>query len=148
MVPANQRRELQQVAQLGAFTALWSPWIIAELNRVLTWQWIARRAAGSPAVALSTASLRACSHAAQQMMQLLIVTMELVDPRPPYPIPWPTLHDPGDHPIWATAKLGQAQYVISENTRHFPPAGADGHHVYEAIEYLRGQDFLRLLEQR
>lgn len=28
------RRDLQQAAQIGVFNAFWSPWIIAELNRV------------------------------------------------------------------------------------------------------------------
>lgn len=36
------RRDLQQAAQLGLFAGIWSPWIIAELNRVLTWDWIRR----------------------------------------------------------------------------------------------------------
>jgi hypothetical protein len=35
LVPPMLRRELQQAAQLGLFTVIWSPWIIAELNRVL-----------------------------------------------------------------------------------------------------------------
>ena len=36
LVPARLRRDLQQAAELGAVTAIWSPWIIAELNRVLS----------------------------------------------------------------------------------------------------------------
>ena len=38
LVPPGLRRDLQNAAQEGAFEALWSPWIIAELNRVLTWK--------------------------------------------------------------------------------------------------------------
>ncbi|MGZ6322297.1 MAG: hypothetical protein ACXWQR_23690 [Ktedonobacterales bacterium] len=36
LVSTRLRRELQTAAQVGIFTAYWSPWIIAELNRVLT----------------------------------------------------------------------------------------------------------------
>jgi hypothetical protein len=31
------RAELQELAFQGVFTALWLPWIIAELKRVLVW---------------------------------------------------------------------------------------------------------------
>jgi len=36
LVPVRLREDLQSLAQDGAFTALWSPWIISELHRVLT----------------------------------------------------------------------------------------------------------------
>ncbi|HEX6799069.1 MAG TPA: hypothetical protein VF116_15275 [Ktedonobacterales bacterium] len=47
--------------------------------------------------------------------------------------------------MWAAAKLTNAQYVISNNTRHFPPAQSDGRHVHEGIEYIGGDAFLALL---
>ncbi len=132
------RAELQQAAQLGIFTALWSPWIVAELHRVLTWDWIRRHGA-------SRISERRCSEAAKQMMSYLLLSFETVSPVPPYPSPWAGLADVWDHPIWAAAKVGQAHYVISENTRHYPPRQADGRHVYEGVEYLTGRAFLGLL---
>ena len=42
LVPPGMRRDLQESAQLGIFTAIWSPWSIAELTRVLTWRWLER----------------------------------------------------------------------------------------------------------
>src|SRR5690242_19336865 len=42
LVPSRMRRELQVAAQAGLYVGYWSPWIIAELNRVLTWRWIQR----------------------------------------------------------------------------------------------------------
>jgi hypothetical protein len=42
LVPSRVRRELQAAAQAGLYVGYWSPWIIAELNRVLTWRWIQR----------------------------------------------------------------------------------------------------------
>ena len=41
LVSPRLRRALQQRAQLGTFEAVWSPWIVAELNRVLVWRWLA-----------------------------------------------------------------------------------------------------------
>ncbi len=136
LVSAQLRRDLQQAAQLGAYTAVWSPWIIAELTRVLTWKWIARD------LNVSLANWRRCSVSAKTMMGLLIATFEVVTPAPPYPPVWETFTDSDDHPVWAAAKISAARYVISENTRHFPPPGRDGQHVHEGIEYLRGQEFL------
>src|SRR5271165_6426913 len=62
------RAELQELAFQGAFIAIWSPWIIAELDRVLVWQWITERTQGD----LSPANQRACSQAAKRMMTLLL----------------------------------------------------------------------------
>jgi hypothetical protein len=45
------------------YIGIWSPWIIAELNRVLTWDWIEH----------NRGSERACSLAAKKMMEFLVV---------------------------------------------------------------------------
>jgi len=140
LVPAVLREDLQALAQVGLFTGIWSPWIIAELNRVLTWKWI-RAAHGD----ISRTNEKACARAAKRMMELLLATFELVHPQPPYPPAWESLADVWDQPIWAAAKLGRAQYVVSENTRHFPPMGQPGFHSYEGITYLTGQAFIDLL---
>ncbi len=145
LVPARFRRDLQQAAQLRAFTAIWSPWIIAELNRVLTWQWIKRVHRGDTEADLSAANERRCAEAAKTMMQLLLPAFDVVTLLPPFPLAWDTLTDVWDHPIWAAAKLSGAQYVVSENSRHYPPRGNDGRHVYEGIKYLGAEDFLALL---
>ena len=103
-------------AQLGSFTAIWSPWTIAELNRVLVWRWIKHPSPGRQANDLSDANERRCAEAAKVMMQWLLPTFELVNPLPPYPPAWEQLADVWDHPVWATAKIGGAQYVVSENS--------------------------------
>lgn len=139
LVGTRQRRDLRDLALTGAFTALWSPWIIAELNRVLTWRWIDHTGQD-----LSQANRTRCADAAKTMMDLLLATFELVDPRPPYPPAWETLTDQRDYPIWATAVVGGAQYVVSDNTHDYPPRGSDGRHVYRDIEYISGADFLAL----
>jgi len=134
------RRELQQAAQLDLFVGVWSPWIIAELNRVLTWQWIEYSGGDT-----SRPNERRCSEAAKTMMELLLATFELVNPRPPYPPAWDKLGDEWDLPIWAAAVEGRARYVVSENSSDFPPA-REGRHTHEGIEYVTGRAFLDLLD--
>lgn len=46
-------------------------------------------------------------------------------------------------PIWATAVEGAAQYVVSNNRHDYPPPQEDGWYVYQGIEYISGEDFLR-----
>src|SRR5207248_687760 len=108
------RKMLQIHAALDNFTGIWSPWIIAELTRVLTWQWVMRH--GS-----TPAEWRRCGESCKKMMEILLPTFELVTPLPPYPIAWASLEDQWDLPVWAAAVEGHAEYVISENIRDFPP---------------------------
>jgi len=145
LVPARLRRELQQAAQIGAFTAIWSPWIVAELNRVLVWRWIKDAPPNRSPNDLTDANERRCGAAAKVMMEWLLPSFELVAPLPPYPPVWTTLRDQWDHPVWAAARLGHANFVVSENTHDYPPMQSDGRHIYEGVEYLRGAAFLSLL---
>lgn len=137
LVPARLRAELQALAQDGAFMAIWSPWIIAEMHRTLTWQWLERTAvsvttADSTSVTacdLTLVNWKQCGESAKRMMEILPATphRDLVDPRPPYPPAWETLDDMWDEPIWAAAIVGRAHYVVSNN-----------HHILlEAIEAAR-----------
>ncbi|HKV83741.1 MAG TPA: PIN domain-containing protein [Ktedonobacterales bacterium] len=139
------RRDLQQAAQLDLFEGYWSPWIIAELNRVLTWHWIEHVSTAGPTPDLSRQNQDRCGHAAKMMMEILLTTFKLVDPLPPYPPAWAALDDEWDMPIWAAARKADAQYVVSENTSDFPPADAVGRHIHDGIEYLRASAFLALV---
>lgn len=67
------RRELQQLTEEGLFVGIWSPWIIAELYRVLTWRWIKDKG-------MSAESQRECSRQAKRMMEVLLPSFELVNP--------------------------------------------------------------------
>lgn len=129
------RRALHAAAVEELYVAIWSPWIIAELSRVLTSDWIHRNRGDEHAL----------SQAAKRMMELLLPAFELVHPLPPHPRPWPQLTDIWDAPIWAAAVEGQATHVVSENTRDFPPADESGKHRFQGIEYVRGKVFLSIL---
>jgi len=131
LVPFSLRVDLQQAAAFGAFTAVWSSWIIAELNRVLVWRWIKDPPPTHPPGDISFVNENRCSDSAKKMMELLLPVFAVVTPLPPYPPAWEKLTDRWDEPIWATAKIGGAQYVVSENTRHYPPRQPDGRHVHE-----------------
>lgn len=135
--PRN-RKALHINAALGNFVGHWSPWIIMELTRTLTWNWTVRH--GNTAV-----QRRACSASCDRMFQILLPTFALVHPLPPYPPAWPQLTDQWDTPIWAAAKESGAAFIVSENTRDFPPCDADRRHRWEGIEYLRVEPFLRLI---
>ena len=135
LVPPHYRKRLQEAAVARCFTPVWSPWIIAELYRVLTWKWAQDHGVSEP-------QRRRCSNAANKMMILLGNYWELVNIPQPWPAVWPSLRDPNDQPIWATAKISDAQYVISNNTHDFPPANAKGQHLWEGIEYIPVETFL------
>ena len=140
LVGQARRRDLQEAAALGLFEAIWSPWIVAELNRVLTWRAIERSGCD-----LSAAHRNRLSASSKAMMEYLTATFTMVDPKPPHPPPWDDLSDPWDIPIWAAAKASGATYVVSENTDDYPTRQPDGRYVHEGIEYVRGDAFLRLI---
>lgn len=142
LVPVGTRRAVQEAAEAGLIVALWSPWIVAELNRVLTWNWIDWSHGDT-----SATNWRACSAAAATMMNFLLASFETVDPRPPYPDAWPGLADPGDHRVWAAAVHSEGSFVVSDNTRDFPPSDADGRFRWAGIEYLTAAEFLRRLAE-
>lgn len=142
LVKQRSRIEIQEAAARRLFVPIWSPWVIAELNRVLTWRWIKDRPPGND---LSDANERRCGDAAKRMMEALFPVFELVHPLPPYPAVWQTLTDLWDVPIFAAAIAGNAQYVVSDNTRDYPPEGRDGRRAYSGVEYLSGEAFLAVL---
>lgn len=79
---------------------------------------------------------------ANEMLRYMMPVMTLVTLRgytgPP---PWPELRDPDDVPIWETAVVAGARYVVSQNTRHFPPLVA-GRHIYGGVEYVTAIEFI------
>lgn len=75
------------------------------------------------------------------MMAWLLPVVRCVDPSLPYPAPWASLSDVDDIPVWATAMEAGADYVVSENTRHFPPL-VGGRHLFDGVEYMTVQRFL------
>jgi hypothetical protein len=138
LVPAWSRLVLQRLAARPspAFTPIWSEWIIAETWRVLTWRWLVR------AGRTSAAEWRALSTAANLMMRQLLAVMTLVSLHDVVAgRPWPELRDDSDTPIWQTAVVSGARYVVSQNVADFPPLIA-GRHSYRGIEYVTAIEFI------
>ena len=76
------------------------------------------------------------------MLRRLLSVMRLVSIRDFVgPAPWPGLKDAEDEPIWATAVVAGAQYVMSHNVEDFPPP-VQGRHVYGGVEYLTAIEFV------
>ena len=76
------------------------------------------------------------------MIRYLIPVMRLVSLREyAGPDPWPELTDEDDVPIWRTAIVAGAQYVVSHNVEDFPPI-VHGRHVHRGVEYLTAIEFV------
>jgi hypothetical protein len=138
LVPRWSRFTFTRLAERSTppFVPVWSEWIIAETWRVLTWRWCLG------AAHLDAAEGRALSASANQMLRYLLPVMRFVSLRGyAGPAPWPGLPDLDDVPIWETAVVAGAQYVISLNTRHFPPL-AEGRHMHGGVEYVTAIEFV------
>jgi len=136
------RSELIRALDAGRFDGLWSEWILGELYYGLAWDWAANKGTDDT-------QRRAMSSSAHAMLRLLIPRLELVTLRHAAVDPWPSLRDQEDEPVWATAVLGRATYVVSMNTRDFPPnvagVGEPPRHVWDGIGYVEPQAFLALV---
>jgi PIN domain len=138
LVPEWSRFVLQRLAAspYRRFAPVWSEWIIAETWRTLAWRRLTR------ADRADRAEWRALTRSANQMLRYLVPVMTLVSIRDfAGPEPWPTLTDPDDAPVWATAIVAGAQYVVSPNTRDLPPL-VGGRHLYGGVEYLTAIEFV------
>lgn len=135
LFPFGSRSRLLRAARERLFVAYWSPWIIGELYRRLTWEWCKRR----------PEDRRGCSQSSKKLMRLLSEVFYVVDPKPPLPAGWPNFKDVDDHPIWAAAKCAEADFVVCNNTRDYPPKDTEGRHRYEGIEYVTDQEFLQMI---
>ncbi len=100
---------------------------------MLAWRWLADHGPNDEA---------ALARAANRMLRRLLRVMRMASTRDFLgPAPWPGLRDEDDVPIWATAVVAGAQYVISHDIGDFPPLVA-GRHVYHGIEYLTTLEFV------
>jgi hypothetical protein len=138
LVPHWSRLVLQRLAARPTppFIAVWSEWIIAETWRTLAWRWLNR---ATDPDELEWGSL---TRAANEMLRYLLPVMQLVSLRQyTGPGAWPELTDAEDVPIWQTAIVAGAQYVVSHNVADFPPL-VQGRHVYLGIEYLTAIEFV------
>ena len=134
---------LERRSREGVVRLFWSPWIVSEVNRVLTWLWL-RRTGGD----VSDANWRACSIAAKAMFEHVTRMFEVVEDRPPYPTVWTyELLDEWDIPIFAAAKSAGAHFILTENIDDGPPADQQFGclRVWDKVIYTRPRQFLDFL---
>jgi hypothetical protein len=145
LVSEWSRKLLQELAaeEPPRFVGIWSSAIIAETWRVLT---VHRVNSGSTASRLSNDSFT--------MWTKLDPVLRIAEAsrRPPNTPPSP-LRDRHDEHLWNAALNAGAQYVVSHNTRHFPPAvvvepssgtskEAIVRHLAHGIEFLTAIEFI------
>ena len=145
LVPHWSRVALRALAleRPPRFTPVWSTAIVAETWRTLT---LRAERAGQTGAAVSRAA-----HALWRLLDPVFQVAEASTPPaggPPSP-----LRDPDDAHLWHAALHAGAQYVVSHNTRDFPPllfvvaqvGGAErpvGRHVHAGIEFLTAIEFI------
>lgn len=134
--PTN-RGNLPQAAMAGLFVGYWSPWIVEELARNLTTDYYRTRP-------YSGVTRRTLSERSKGMMTFLIASFAAVNPKPPFSEAWADA-DTGDDHVWAAAVTAGVAYVVSENTRHFPPQGESDRHEWAGIAYITPADFFALV---
>ena len=96
---ADWIKPILRAAQDGSLIAVWSPLIISEVNRLLTWLWIKRHGGD-----LSESARRRCSADFKRRYAHVAVHFHVVDDRPPLAQMWADdPPDPWDQPIWTAA---------------------------------------------
>jgi hypothetical protein len=129
------------VKQPPRFVGVWSSAIVAETWRILTVRHIGRGGSAS-----------ALSRDAHEMWVKLDPVLRIAEvSHRPLDAPPSPLRDRNDEHLWIAALNAGAQYVVSHNTRHFPPAVAveasTGTRVAQTIRHLaHGIEFLTAIE--
>lgn len=136
LIPPRSRKILVGAAANGFIRPYWSPWILAEFHRVLTWNWM-KNEKGSESN---------CSIQSKKMMRIMLPYFRSVDPRPPYDDGQDVISDPDDLPVWAAAKKLRADYLISNNTKDFPPRDINDRYIYQGIEWITADNFFQQFE--
>lgn len=123
----NERHWLWLYARDGYYEAAWSTIVVAELVRV-------RMRLASRQGVEELVQRRRIYNLVHQLSDVLIVAdyrSILLDG---------ALPDPDDDPVLATALASGSQYVVSLNTKHFPPGNEIMH-----VRFVTPADFLTVL---
>ena len=135
-------RAVHVAADEGWIEPFWSPAIIAEVVRFLTWLWI-RRNGGE----VSDWARRAHSAEAHQWFDSMTALFRVVEDRPPLEPAWSDVpRDPHDAPIWTAAVRAKVALVVTDNLRDGPPLGADGLRSWQGIVYIAPDDFIAFVD--
>lgn len=125
-----ERHELLFLAHRGVYTLLWSAFLIAELVRIRT-EWAIKQGQ-------DRAVYRERINRFVEEVSRVAVLIDYTRLEGGTYGEW--LTDPDDEPLLATALVGRAPYVVSWNTRDFPPGG-----LYAGVQYVTPPRFLAVL---
>jgi len=129
-------------ARAGYLEPIWSPWIIAETNRLLTWLWLER--VGGQQTGSTWAE---CSRAAKRVFARLTQVFRVVDDHPPHELLW--TDEPADEwdvPVWNAAVRARARFIVTENVKDGPPPDRNGIRMHGGIFFVHPDDFLGYLD--
>jgi hypothetical protein len=139
--PRSERwvKPLLSLAEAGYVQPLWSPAIIAETGRLLTWLWVKRNG-----WELSDARWHDLSEVSHRWFAYLTPYFRVVEDWPPAATLWMTPPpDEWDVPLWTAATVGHARFVVTENLRDGPPPNSEGVRLYQGVVYTHPDRFLR-----
>ena len=131
---------LIDASKTGYIILIWSPLIIAESNRVLTWLWLKRHGRE-----FSNSTWRQCSTDFKRMFGRLTSVFHVIEDSPPLAEAWIEPSDVWDIPIWTAAKRGSADFIVTENLSDGPPRNEEGFREYDGIVFSHPDEFLGLL---
>jgi PIN domain len=132
---------LLDAARNGYVDLIWSPLIIAESNRVLTWLWLKRH--GND---FSDRAWEQCSIDAKRMFARLTPYFHVVDDCPPAASLWNNPSDAWDIPIWTAAKRSDASFIVTDNLSDGPPLNAEGYREFDDVNFVHPSDLLAVLD--
>lgn len=132
---------------MGTVVPVWSPLIIAEVNRLLTWLWL-KRAHGDH----GDAAWKRCSEASRAWFSVVTRVFRVVDDHPPYEQGW--VDEPADTwdiPIWTAAVRAQQRFpgapvfIVTDNLKDGPPGDSQGLQHYRDVGFIHPVSFISLI---
>jgi hypothetical protein len=140
-------KSLIDAVQDGVLIAVWSPLIICEVNKLLTWLWLERHGGD-----LSESAWRQCSADFRRWYSNVAEHLHVVSDRPPLEQMWTdNLRDPWDAPIW-TAAVRAARtfnsarvFVITENLKDGPPPNQNGIRFHANVLYVHPEQAISMI---
>jgi len=134
-------------ARDGFVKPVWSPLILTEVNRLLTWLWL-RKNGGDQ----REASWRRCSAASKIWFSIVTRVFRVVDDHPPHEQTWSEEPaDAWDVPIWTAAIRARRQFpgvpvfIVTENLKDGPPRDEGGLQVFRSVGFIHPNDFPAVL---
>ena len=128
-------------ARAGYVVPIWSPLIISEVNRLLTWMWLQRHDGEQTA-----STWTACSEASKRWFEIMTAVFRVADGCPPPEQAWSSQRDSWDVPVRSAAKRSGAHVVVTDNLRDGPPADDDGRRVFEGVVWCHPAVFAEVID--